>query len=1453
MEASSEDGDEAVFDNLAASPDESLQSPLSLNPVFPGVDTPATSGVESDLVHEIRKCGKLRRHSLRDGMDEITELSARPQKRRKLLLIEPSHLIYPKSRYDGYVPPLPICKERKAVQELREELGRQNEQVSQQAKHKMNGTQLTDEDDFMEMELLEFAIYLPNNRHHGFELRPLQSLVTKNGHSVFLFDGILSVGNVRRYVQAVPFEICSIGNYGDDMHTVGDNIWIQSIYNSKTDLFYRLKSPSSEYERFHNGFLWLADLAKHFVDYCQFFGQNKVSVYNFRTDFSEWLQKTHGASPQFASWYQQYGHVDFRSAVAANINFLFKESVGIGPDLRAQPIWRELLEKDAIPEHVVKETSTIVTPYVYECFSHLRFAHHLKVVEPVSVVQFQQASQVRALQLSVNDTPRRPRVEIPANTWTCKPRKFLSPHIYVTPDPVIRHQNRIKAIQVGDVLSVTKDGHGSVWKDEVSRWKAADDCWFILVQGVHETKHGQRSFDGIWLYKPSDTCCAKMKYPFAKELFLSDNCTCSQSRIAEEEVLDLMTVAWHGRPSESNSDYFIRQTYLENEKFVTLKDTHKKCEHLHRQQVPIPPEFEQKYPIGQTVLVIPPLRKDKHVLEPYEVVSYDGDGLKWFVVLRRLVRRIKIDGKGAPNELVYSDQTVKIAAEKIEQTCLVRFYRESDVINKSIPAPYNRDGTGNAFYITTRLVERDGIPVLSSIDDNIPKSLIQGFNPSDTPSRKLLRGLDLYCGGGNFGRGLEEGGALHNVVAVDILKTAIHTYFANLKDPEGTKLFFGSVNDLLMQALHGNPKNSNLVPLPGDIDIISAGSPCQGFSILNPDKNNDIGLKNQSLVASVAAYVDFYRPKYGLLENVMNMAQKGRGRDEDVLSQLICSIVGMGYQLQLFVVDAWSCGSAQSRSRLFVSFAAPGCEPLDHPQLSHSHPPKIADRGLGKLANGQSFGSRIHPPTPFEYVTAGEVTKDLPNIGDGQTYQCISHPDHVMAKGLSRETRLQIEAIPLHPRGMNFAKTWKEGKGTMSSDERALFPTVTKVGKLRHDIQPNSRGWGRVNPQGIFPTVVVQIQPADSRMGTCLHWDQQRILTLMEARRAQSFPDHEVLVGSPTEQLKLVGNSVARTVALALGLSLREAWLNNPPDVQGERVTVGVSEPFSSAITATPPNTHVVSRSITASSLTMVQESEESEDVDPPEPNFRHAIGSLALRPTPSQDKTSPSIEREIPTSSLMAMMNSLKRPFKSIQEARNVAPGNNFKLPRLSDLPSKSTSGASNSRENVSCEEDMTLYRRPQHHTLNASHLVEKLREIKRERFLQKPDYFAADDDEEDAYQDANEHVEAVGDEQVEISISQSSFPSPGQLNRFNARTISTPKRGRCKTLSKDKAKVIIDLISDDEDEVTALPNHKAALPSLEKYKYVPVDNSKFMAYAQTSRVMHGDRNRKYNHRIKA
>lgn len=54
------------------------------------------------------------------------------------------------------------------------------------------------EDTFVEIELLQFVIYLlESNAHFPFEETVLYNLLTRNGHALHCFDGIPSVGRQK--------------------------------------------------------------------------------------------------------------------------------------------------------------------------------------------------------------------------------------------------------------------------------------------------------------------------------------------------------------------------------------------------------------------------------------------------------------------------------------------------------------------------------------------------------------------------------------------------------------------------------------------------------------------------------------------------------------------------------------------------------------------------------------------------------------------------------------------------------------------------------------------------------------------------------------------------------------------------------------------------------------------------------------------------------------------------------------------------------------------------------------------------------------------------------------------------------------------------------------------------------------------------------------------------------
>ncbi|KAK1829388.1 hypothetical protein QBC39DRAFT_311308 [Podospora conica] len=1033
-----------------------------------------------------------------------------------------STLVNPKSAYDGYEPPLPPTREHVAVEALMATTR------SKPSKKK-----------FVDFELSEFTFYA-DPKNYPKEMRSLHQFSTKTGHDKFYFDGVLSAGEDRYYVSRV--EVCElpIGNYGTEHASVDDQIWVRSTMHKKRDLevYYRLTKPAHEYKRFFYPFLWVANLAKHVVDFFAApINENRdVHMGLFRHEFFQWLLKTHG-EPALKRWLAQHPSRDFRTSIMANLRFIWKESNGVlGHEATSLTLFREAMYFNEYPVEPTptvplggmvrgdkggEEYPTIVTPYIMECFGHMVIGKMLRLAGEDATMSLPSSAATELGMAAATATQ--------------------------IPDIAIR-------VQVGDVISTPRDGEDSdtKWKPIASRNFVDDGRWFGLVQRVHVTPRGRKTFDITWLYRPSETPCCVMKYPWPNELFLSDHCTCEEgasARIQEHQVIDIHPINWFGGPNDSGRRLFIRQFYMvEERRWVTLQPNHLRCAHDRK---------KLGYKVGDTLLV-PFSDAPDAPTEPVEVIRIFKQVNKssTFVRLRRFRRRTADRADAPKNELVWTEEYVVKKTSDLHPSgkCHIRFFASTELI----PSPYNRGGTGNLFFITHRDMDGKSVP----FDGDYPP-LKQGFDPGQEVTK--LKGLDLFCGAGNFGRGLEDGGVVDMCWTNDIWDRAIHTYMANQPDKDSTHAFLGSVDYLLQAAIEGN--FSKNVPRPGEVDFISAGSPCPGFSLLTQDKTTLHQIKNQSLVASFAAFVDFYRPKYGVLENVASIVQAEHKSKEDVLSQLFCALIGMGYQAQLILGDAWAHGAPQSRTRVFLYFAAPGLRLPEAPLASHSHWPKVRSSGLGKMCNGEPFVRREFGPTAFKYVSVEEAAGDLPEIGDAKPDSCVAFPDHRVSVGMTSAVvrgsstskgfgiLYQIPTIPIHPYGLNFAKAWKGGHGVMSKGDRALFPEASsRVGDI-------AQGWSRVHPRHVFQTVTTSAQPTCARTGSGLHWNQPRPLSLMEVRRAQGFLDDEVLVGSTAEQWKLVGNSVARPMALALGLKFREAWLGSLGDGGGREPTASRRPP----------------------------------------------------------------------------------------------------------------------------------------------------------------------------------------------------------------------------------------------------------------------------------------------------
>ena len=154
----------------------------------------------------------------------------------------------------------------------------------------------------------------------------------------------------------------------------------------------------------------------------------------------------------------------------------------------------------------------------------------------------------------------------------------------------------------------------------------------------------------------------------------------------------------------------------------------------------------------------------------------------------------------------------------------------------------------------------------------------------------------LFSGIGGIDLGFKQAG-FEVLWANELDADACKTYRLNF--PE-TKLFEGDI------------RNHNTSQLP-KVDIITAGFPCQSFSVCGNQKGFDD--RRGNLFFEIIRIADGIKPQIIFLENVANLVEHDKGRTFNIIHN---ELVSRGYYLRYLVADACDYGVPQHRTRTYL-------------------------------------------------------------------------------------------------------------------------------------------------------------------------------------------------------------------------------------------------------------------------------------------------------------------------------------------------------------------------------------------------------------------------------------------------------------------------------------------------------------------------------------------------------
>ncbi len=384
--------------------------------------------------------------------------------------------------------------------------------------------------------------------------------------------------------------------------------------------------------------------------------------------------------------------------------------------------------------------------------------------------------------------------------------------------------------------------------------------------------------------------------------------------------------------------------------------------------------------------------------------------------------------------------------------------------------------------------------------------------------------VDLFCGAGGASLGLVRAGwDLRLATDVDLACSLTHR--ANLPGELLTADLRTVGADEVMKAADISP---------GQLDLLFAGPPCQGFSIIGSRVLWD---ERNNLFKEVLRLASELRPRCIVIENVPGLVNLAGGA---YLHAILEGLIAEGYEAACAELLAAQYGAPQMRWRLIIIGWR---KDLGIPAGYGFPRPSVGTAEIGDLLPNCTI-----PPWQLAgFVTTAEAIGDLPPVAAGEEVDHYVGPpmgpyQKAMREGLNGELSNHYAAR------LSAANLTRLARIKPGQDWRDLPRELLPSGMQRALRKDHTRRYRRMTWDGVPRAVITRFR--DPKSGEYTHPEQDRTITIREAARLQGFPDGFVFHGPRTSQYEQVGNAVPSQLAEALASEIRRC-LDGP---LGERL-----------------------------------------------------------------------------------------------------------------------------------------------------------------------------------------------------------------------------------------------------------------------------------------------------------